>query len=107
MHHIFIEAHLLLIDPIGLLFTIVISGLNQFFSFRFPSVFIGNVGLIYPFRELAINKRHLARSAAIVVPRRKTLGASHTELLDIWPTVEPWTIHCQRTCIDDYYRNGG
>lgn len=33
----------------GLIFAIVISGLNQFFFFRFPSVTIGNVRNAIPF----------------------------------------------------------
>lgn len=41
---------------IGLIFAIVMSGLNQFFFFRYPSVFIGNVSPHFPHRRCYVRR---------------------------------------------------
>ena len=53
---------------IGLIFAIVMSGLNQFFFFRYPSVTIGNVSLFH--KSFAPHRKF----SALLPPLQWTLG---------------------------------
>jgi hypothetical protein len=84
---------------LGLIFAIVISGLNQFFFFRFPSVTIGNVRFMnLPCRKHRPYIYVPACCPTFVLPCWQTMGSSHAQRLHFWGPAESWPILSEGTC---------
>lgn len=85
---------------IGLVFAIVMAGLNQFFYYRFPSVTIGNVrmfDMIEIFAGILMDGDE-ACGAIVNVSVWSRVGAFYAEFHDLWSSVEPGAVLSERAC---------
>ncbi len=84
---------------IGLIWAIILPGMNQFFFFRLPGITVTGVSATSPPmpRVTPTDGRTDCRAIAIV-PNGSPLGHLYAQGQDIWHVPQPWAIHGQRTC---------
>lgn len=94
---------------IGLIWAIILPGINQFFFFRFPAVTVSSVCsfvlLICAYSIKFICFFHIACCATPFVPSRTSVGGALAQCDHLWCLSEPWTLYCQGACYS--YHNGG
>lgn len=83
---------------IGIVWAIILPGMNQFFFFRYPSVTVtgvSSIGLLNCRDALSLTALLGTPdcSAAAVIPSWTTLGIRASECQDIWYIRQPGTVY--------------
>lgn len=59
---------------IGIIWAMIIPGMNQFFFFRFPAVTVGGVSILSPLQNIILILARPDRRSADFLPRRSCMG---------------------------------
>lgn len=79
---------------LGLVWAVVIPGVNQFFFFRFPAVEITGVCSFHFSMKLEVTDKNSDCSTITQLSYRLCMGEICTQCSNIWCCHQSWTIHC-------------
>ena len=84
---------------IGLLWAIIIPGLNQFLYFRYPSITIGSVRCTASVESKSqiSNVAQLARSPTSLIPARVRMGPFSPRRQNTWSSPQSWSLFIEGT----------
>ena len=86
---------------LGLIWAVLLSGMNQFFFFRYPSVVIGGVSFdLCRDASWSTNLYHYMNTACRPTPRvpnRSCVGSNMPALVNIWFRLKPGPLYYQGT----------
>lgn len=93
---------------LGLIWAVVIPGVNQFYFFRYPSVTIGPVCVpSYLQRHPLSMTLAVARCTTFVISRRSFNGSISSPSSNIWHATKPWAIFDQGARCSHHYGGSG
>lgn len=88
---------------IGVIWAMIIPGMNQFFFFRFPAVTVTGVCLkLSSTANLQLNPIFLDRCSVAFFPCWQGLGKTRTQRQGLWRLPESWTIQYQGARVGHY-----
>ena len=86
---------------LGIIWAVLIPGLNQFLFFRFPSIQVSGVSTFIVCPSSRPSSQYVTDCCpTLVIPSRPSMGVSFSQCQDIWGLSESGAVHDQRTCVD-------